>query len=95
MVEGLHAANYGGGSSSQREDGRRPGQQPARLEAPMARAPFGGGRPDRQAAFSRKYAALISMYFCHSAGTMSSGVIASTGQASTQASQSMHCSGSM
>src|SRR5215216_4461844 len=35
------------------------------------------------------------MYSCHSGGTVSSVVIASTGHASTHASQSMHSAGSM
>ena len=42
-----------------------------------------------------KYCALISVYFAHSSGSWSSAKQASTGQASTQASQSMHSSGSM
>ena len=42
-----------------------------------------------------KYSALIWEYFCHSSGSWSSAKQASTGQASTQASQSMHSSGSM
>ena len=42
-----------------------------------------------------KYSALIWMNFCHSSGSWSSAKQASTGQASTQASQSMHSSGSM
>ncbi len=42
-----------------------------------------------------KYSALISVYLAHSSGSWSSAKQASTGQASTQASQSMHSSGSM
>src|SRR3954452_24908462 len=42
-----------------------------------------------------KYSALIWMYFSHSEGSWSSAKQASTGHASTQASQSMHSSGSM
>ena len=42
-----------------------------------------------------KYWALIGPYFVHSSGSWSSAKHASTGHASTHASQSMHSSGSM
>ena len=54
---------------------------------PMARALAG--------LLGLKYSALISVNFVHSSGSWSSAKQASTGQASTQASQSMHSSGSM
>jgi len=42
-----------------------------------------------------KYWAFSWVYFCHSSGSWSSAKQASNGHASTQASQSMHSSGSM
>ena len=67
-------------------------QPPARMIPPPPRVHAGGPRRQRLLA---KYSALIWVYFCHSSGSWSSAKQASTGQASTQASQSMHSSGSM
>ncbi|MDX6722099.1 MAG: hypothetical protein QOD73_503 [Solirubrobacteraceae bacterium] len=63
-----------------------------------ARSGRGRRRAAAQAAlgyFVAKYSALTCANFCHSSGSWSSAKQASTGQASTQASQSMHSSGSM
>ena len=64
-----------------------------RRACPRSPAPPCRWRPSRSRCL--KYSAFISVNFVHSSGSWSSAKQASTGQASTQASQSMHSSGSM